>query len=290
VDEHSNSLIISAIRDDLVKMIPIIEAIDKPTPQIQIKANIVETTKDTARDLGIQWGGLSRATQHGKVTQWNDSAGNLITGGLTHTIGTALDPISGLGGNLDPFGMTVGLISQVGDNILAVQLSALESQGKVNILSSPSITTLDNQKAYTENGAKVPISTKDKDGEITTRYEEVTLKLEITPHVIDGETLKMVIMVKKDEIDTKSEPDLLGNPYIIKRQTETTLIVRDGETIVISGLTKQKIEDRDFGIPWLKEIPALGWLFKGQEKKENMDEVLIFITPRILQQFGAVTK
>jgi type IV pilus assembly protein PilQ len=294
VDGYSNSLIISAIRDDIIKMIPIIEAIDKPTPQIQIKANIVETTKTTARDLGIQWGGLSRAIQHGNVTQWNDSAGNLITD-LTSTIGTALDPISGLGGNLYPFGgMTMGLISQAGDNILAVQLSALETQGKLNILSSPSITTLDNQMAFTENGQRVPFitTTTDSSGQTsqTVTFEEVVLRLEITPHVVDGKNLTMKILVKKDELDFSKASIMGGNPIILKKRTETVLIVKDGETIVISGLTKQKTSGSDTGVPWLKEIPALGWLFKGQKKEENMEEVLIFITPKILQQFGAVTK
>lgn len=294
VDEHSNSLIISAIRDDLVKMIPIIEAIDKPTPQIQIKANIVETTKNTARDLGIQWGGLSRSIQHGNVTQWNDSAGNLITD-LTSTIGTALDPISGLGGNLYPFGgMTMGLISQAGDNILAVQLSALETQGKLNILSSPSITTLDNQMAFTENGQRVPFitTTTDSNGQTsqTVTFEEVVLRLEITPHVVDGKNLTMKILVKKDELDFSKASIMGGNPIILKKRTETVLIVKDGETIVISGLTKQKTSGSDTGVPWLKEIPVLGWLFKGQKKEENMEEVLIFITPKILPQLNIADK
>jgi type IV pilus assembly protein PilQ len=125
----------------------------------------------------------------------------------------------------------------------------------------------------------------DKDGNYSTKYEDATLKLEITPHVIDGKSLKMVMMVKKDEVDL-SRKDSLGNPYIIKKQTETSLIVRDGETIVISGLTKQKTSGGDTGVPWLKDIPVMGWLFKSEAKSEKMEEVLIFITPKILQQLS----
>jgi len=176
------------------------------------------------------------------------------------------------------------MFGTLGGNILEMQLNALQNDNKLNILSSPSITTLDNQKASTENGEMVPISTKDKDGNITTRYETATLKLEITPHVIDGKTLKMVIMVKKDEVDDVRK-DVLGNPYIIKKQTETSLIVQDGETIVISGLTKQRNLQGISGIPGLKDIPVLGWLFKSEDKREKMEEVLIFITPKILQPF-----
>lgn len=93
------------------------------------------------------------------------------------------------------------------------------------------------------------------------------------------------MMVKKDEVDL-SRKDSLGNPYIIKKQTETSLIVRDGETIVISGLTKQKTSGGDTGVPWLKDIPVMGWLFKSEAKSEKMEEVLIFITPKILQQLS----
>jgi type IV pilus assembly protein PilQ len=180
---------------------------------------------------------------------------------------------------------SLGLIfGTIGENILEVQLNALQKDGKLNILSSPSITTLDNQMAFTENGDIVPFATTETSGGILTRSikkEEATLRLEIIPHVIDGKNLKMKIVVKKNEVDPSRNVD--GNPYIIKKQTETNLIAQDGETIVISGLTKQKKLDDTSGIPWLKDIPVLGWLFKGEGTSESMEEVLIFITPTIIK-------
>jgi type IV pilus assembly protein PilQ len=168
-----------------------------------------------------------------------------------------------------------------------VQLQALQADNKLNILSSPSITTLDNIKAYTENGERVPfvtLSTTTSGGTPTqtTTFVDVVLRLEITPHVIDGKSLKMDILVKKDEVDT-TRKDSLGDPYIIKKQTETKLVVQDGETIVISGLTKQTKSAAGNGLPWLKDIPILGWAFKSDSKSDTMEEVLIFITPHILQ-------
>jgi type IV pilus assembly protein PilQ len=178
------------------------------------------------------------------------------------------------------------MFGTIGGNILEVQLNALQSEGKLNILSSPSITTLDNQKAFTENGAKVPYVTEEvgSTGAITraVKFEDVVLRLEITPHVIDGKNLKKKILVKKDEVDETETHKVQGNPRIIKKQTETSLIVRNGETIVISGLTKHILQDSDSGIPWLKDIPVLGWLFKGTSTGQSMEEVLIFITPTIL--------
>jgi len=137
--------------------------------------------------------------------------------------------------------------------------------------------------AYTENGERVPyVATSTSSGVVTqeVKFEDVVLRLEITPHVIDGKHLKMKIKVKKDEVDTTRS--VQGNPFIIKKQTETTLIVQDSETIVISGLTKQRSLLSDAGFPGLKDIPGFGYLFKTENRAETMEEVLIFITPHIL--------
>jgi len=293
LDEHSNSLIISAIHEDLVRMLGIIEQIDRPTPQILIKANIVETTKNVARDLGVMWGGMWKQGDTYITPGGTQGTGSPMSGGYTPTRGIsgisghgfAADfPIAGIAqaagvGNL---GLLIG---KLGGDILEVQLQALQQDNKLNILSSPSITTLDNQKAYTENGERVPYVTREIDSSgretRTVKFEDVVLRLEITPHVIDGKNLKMTILVKKDEVDPLRNVE--GNPYIIKKQTETVLIVENGETIVISGLTKQRIASGDAGWPFLKDIPILGYVFKADSKSDDMEEVLIFITPHILQ-------
>ncbi|OIP89651.1 MAG: hypothetical protein COS57_00820 [Syntrophobacterales bacterium CG03_land_8_20_14_0_80_58_14] len=299
VDEHSNSLIIQTTRQEMTRLFPLIERIDKPTAQILIKANIVETTKDTARNLGIQWGGMwgqKIGSQGLYITPGGTGGvatppGSAFSGGYSPTSGSMGIAGQGFGVNFPVAAMTgtasgsLGLIfGAIGENILEVQLNALQKDGKLNILSSPSITTLDNQMAFTENGDIVPFATTETSGGTLTRSikkEEATLRLEIIPHVIDGKNLKMKIVVKKNEVDPSRNVD--GNPYIIKKQTETNLIAQDGETIVISGLTKQKRLDGTSGIPWLKDIPVLGWLFKGEGKSESMEEVLIFITPTIIK-------
>ncbi len=300
VDSHSNSLIIQATRQDMIRLLPIVEKIDKPIPQVLIKANIVETTKDTARELGIQWGGINGQ-------RIGDQALFVTPGG---TGGTATNPAGPFAGAYSPvasgskgiagqaFGVnfpatsmtgtasaSLGLIfGTIGGNILELQLNALQKDGKVKILSSPSLITLDNQKAYTENGQKIPyVSTSTVGGAATqtVSFQDAVLRLEITPHVIDGKNLTMKILVKKDEIDRSVNVN--GNFGITKKQTETSLIVADGETIVISGLTKQTKNENVSGVPWLKDIPALGWLFKGESQGDKMEEVLIFITPSILR-------
>jgi type IV pilus assembly protein PilQ len=306
VDEHSNSLILQAPREDLNRMIPIIAKIDKPSPQILIKCNIVETTKEMARAIGVQWGG----TFHSRVFGGNrdlyitpggtggtasptSPANPPLTGGYTPIYGSTGISGQGLGVNfpiktemmssVGGVGSVGFILGNIGENVLEMQLEALQRDNKVRILSSPAITTLNNQKAFTENGERVPYSTLDTSVVPPTRtvkFEDAVLRLEITPHVIDGTNLKMKILVKKDEVDTSRTVD--GNPFIIKKQTDTSLIVQDGETIVISGLTKQTLTDANTGIPGLKDNSFFGWLFGRQEKQDKMEEVLIFITPIIL--------
>jgi type IV pilus assembly protein PilQ len=302
VDEHSNALIIHAIRDDLERMMAIIEKIDKPTHQVLIKANIVEATKDTARNLGFQWGGM-HAQRVGSENVYITPGGTTAVGGApADPSGGKYTPISGTPG-LSGQGYGINfpaasaamaaaggagslglLIGTIGGNILEVQLQALQKDGKINILSSPSITTLDHQLAFTEYGEKVPFVSTSTSGGVTTqdvKFENAVLRLEITPHVIGDNNLKMSIHIKKDEVDPTGR-NVLGNPYIFKKETKTNLIVRDGETIVISGLTKHRSTSAEGGIPWLKNIPVLGWLFKSMGRAESMEEVLIFITPSIL--------
>ena len=305
LDEHSNALVISANAQDLAKMIPIIEKLDKPTPQILIKANIVETTKTVARDLGVMWGGMYKGNING-TDHYITPGGTVGTGDPMSGLYTAIQdkgisgqgfasnfPIQGIASAVGAGSLGL-IIGKIGGNLLEVQLQALQQDNKLNILSSPSITTLDNQKAFTENGERVPYTTIEQASTgstptTTTKFEDVVMRLEITPHVIDGKNLKMTISVKKDEVDMTRKSSL-GDPYIIKKKTETVLIVQDGETIVISGLTKQRHTTGDTGWPVLKNIPMLGYLFKVDSKGEQMEEVLIFITPHILQVASADAK
>lgn len=187
-------------------------------------------------------------------------------------------PAAGLGG-FDP--MTLGLVyTRLGEYLLSAQLSALQDQGKLHILSSPSITTLDNQNAYIESGADVPYQSVE-DGEVKVEYKKAVLRLDVTPHVIDGETLKMIIKVNKDEPDFSRT--VLGNPTIITKKAETNVIQNDGQTIVIGGLSKESSARSKTGTPFLEDIPGLGYLFKRKSSADQMEELLIFITPHILK-------
>ncbi|WP_462325721.1 type IV pilus secretin PilQ [Desulfoplanes sp.] len=292
-DKHTNSLIIMARPDDMDMLTSVVTALDRPTKQVFLKAYIVETTKQTGRDLGMQWGGqwsnkLSGSSDRayfGNPVGDDDGTGtNLFGTGNSGTGFSSNFPISQI---VSPGMGTAGLglnfmLGEIGGDILEAQLTALQTKGKANILSSPSLTTMDNQMAFTENGAKVPYVSYD-DGDKTVEFEDAVLRLEMTPHVIDNTYLKMKILVKKDEVDFSDQLKVDGNPTILKKETNTNLIVRNNETIVISGLSKQTLNDSTSGVPGLSDIPGLGWLFKGNSKTDKMEEILIFVTPTILR-------
>jgi type IV pilus assembly protein PilQ len=177
--------------------------------------------------------------------------------------------------------MTLGLIyTRVGEYLLSVQLSALQDQGKLHILSSPSITTLDNQTALIESGQDIPYQSVE-DGEVKIEYKKAVLRLEVTPHVIDGDTLKVEVKVNKDEPDFSRTVG--NNPTIITKVAQTTVIQNDGQTIVIGGLSKETSSRSDTGTPFLEDIPGLGYLFKRKSSADQMEELIIFITPHILK-------
>ncbi|MCP4631012.1 MAG: type IV pilus secretin PilQ [bacterium] len=285
VDEHSNSLIVQAIKSDMDIISAVIERLDRPTPQVLIEAYIVEANKDVARELGIQWGGVytgksgdKRASVSGKQSGTGavpvppDESIDVTSGSVVNLTANSLS-------GFDP--TTLGLLyTRLGEYLLSAQLSALQDQGKLHILSSPSITTMDNQNAYIESGQDVPYQSVE-DGEVKTEYKKAVLRLDVTPHVIDGETLKMFIKVNKDEPDFSRT--VLGNPTIITKKAETSVIQNDGQTIVIGGLSKETSSRNKTGTPFLEDIPGLGYLFKQKSSADQMEELLIFITPHILK-------
>jgi type IV pilus assembly protein PilQ len=286
VDEGTNALIVKAMRSDLKQILGLIEKLDRPTRQILIEARIVEATRETARELGVQWGGL--AEEGAWVYPGSNSTG--VVGDSFSEDG--IDPTSGWAVNFPATlasgtGLTLGMaVEEVGSHLLAVQLSALQQEGKLNILSSPSITTLDNQSAVIESGDEVPFQTVEN-GEVNIEYKKAVLSLEVTPHVIEGQTLKLSIITNKDELDFSRT--VSGNPTIITKKAETNVILYDGQTTVIGGLNKETRDESNSGVPGLQDIPLLGYLFKGTSRSNRMEDVLIFITPHILGERGAQT-
>ena len=284
IDEFSSSLIIQATKADINKIMPIINELDKPIKQVRIEAHIVEANSDIAKELGIQWGGVGTSTN-------SNNRISSIGGDVTDASGTSLaDGYDSLAGSIvnlpitSTQGLTLGLLTEnIGNFRLYAQLSALEEQGELNILSKPSITTMDHRKAIIKSGQEVPFQTV-ADGTTTTEFKEAVIKLEVVPHIINDNIIRLEIVTHKDELDWTNAASTGGNPTIITKNAETQVTLFNGQTTVIGGLNKESFTDGETGVPGLKNIPGLGWLFKSTNNAKEMEELLIFITPYVLKE------
>lgn len=296
-DPRTRSLIVKDIPIALDEVRKLVDYLDKPTPQVLIDARMVEVSTNFSRELGIEWGaawfGDAKGFALGSQSATNTLGGWKIEGTPPNqTIGPGSLASSGglvpdwkavslpTGGS--PTGaVTVGLIRSY--MALEARISALEATGKGKTVSNPKIMTVDNEQAVIKHGAQIPVTTRTQDGTFSTQYKDANLKLTVTPQISPDGTVYMKIEVTKDEPDF-SRTDNLGNPTINSRQATTQLYVKDGETVVIGGIMKTKESDNEKAVPGLSKIPLLGLLFKNNAVASESEELLIFITPRIMKR------
>jgi type IV pilus assembly protein PilQ len=297
VDKRTNVLIIKDVLENLIKAEGLVRSLDTETPQVLIEARIVEANTQFVREVGIQWGGdLTFSSVTGNPTGLGFPSNMGITGGADDSrtnsdfSGTANPghfavnmpaPVgAGSGGSL---GFIFG--SAGGTAHLNLRLSALENRGAVRIVSAPKITTLDNHRAKIGQGVSIPISVVSAAG-VNTQFVEAKLELEVTPHITQEGSILMEIKVRKNEPDF-SRTGARGDPTILKKEADTQVMVKDGDTTVIGGIYTKKTSDTITGIPVLSKIPILGWFFRNTKKNDDRTELLIFITPRIVNRLQA---
>ncbi|MDZ7642132.1 MAG: type IV pilus secretin PilQ [Desulfurivibrio sp.] len=268
VDRHTRSLVVRDTPENLRRLALYLREVDTATPQVLIEAHIIETTQEVARELGVQWGEFWYGSQRLSTAD----------GDYTYQGGAQLGQQFGL--DLEE-GTVNFATARLTSNILEMQLRALQKNGKINILSRPSIATLDNHEAVLESGTEVPYQSIEE-GETSVEYKDAVLRLLVTPQVVSEHKVKLKIEAQKDEVDTSRE--VAGNPFIIKKLAQTNLIVENGSTVVIAGLSKERQTSNKRGVPLLQDIPGLGLMFKSQERAGDFEELLIFITPRILNE------
>ena len=263
VDARNNQIIITDIAEKVQKAKEIIKKIDKVTPQVMIEARIVEATDTFTREIGTQWAI--------EGTRTDGSLGGL----LGYDMGAVNPPTTTLGSIGFQFSRLIGNTFQVVD----ARLSASESEGNVKIISAPKILTLDNKPAKIKQGLAYPYNKLDADGNTTTEFKDIALELEVTPHITPDERVTMKITIKNNEIGA-----VINNQIsFTTKEAYTELLVDDGDTIVIGGIRKTRTDTGEEGLPYLRKIPVLGWLFKTQKDEDTLEELLIFITPRVVQ-------
>jgi type IV pilus assembly protein PilQ len=298
VDDRTNMLIVRDIVGQLDDVEDLVRSLDTQTPQVLIESRIVEASSSYSRDIGIQWGGaavMSSATGNPTGLRFPSDIGvaggvpvdNAPTQGLSPFNGSVNNPNyavnlpavtgNGAGGAL---GLTMGSLS--GAVNLNVRLSAAEAAGSVRIISSPRVLTLDNNEASISQGTLIPFSQVSAQG-VNTAFQEAKLELNVTPHVTSDGSVAMDVKI------TRNEPDFgrvgaNGDPTILEREAVTQLLVDDGDTAVIGGIYTRNTGRNVDQVPFLGDIPVLGVFFKRRRFREDRNELLIFLTPRIVNR------
>lgn len=280
VDQRTNTMIIRDLADRLQGAADLITALDKPQPQVEIEARIVQTTRDFARALGVQWGFTGRADAAlGNTTPLAFPNSGSLTGRMNATQGpSGADTAVNLpaAGATSAIGLALGSVN--GALNLDVALSALERQGKGRLLSTPRVSTQNNVEAEITQGLQIPIQTV-ANNTVTVQFKDAALTLRVTPQITASNTVIMRIALENAAPDFSRS--VQGIPPIDTQRALTTVLVGDGETTVIGGIhTSRETDNRD-GVPYLQRLPLLGWLFRRDAVLDESRELLIFITPRI---------
>lgn len=306
VDDRTNSIIALETQDRLDELRRIVTQLDIPVRQVMIEARIVEANVGFDRALGVRWGGNIQA---GRRFNAYGKDGNIGVADDPNPI-TVTDPVTGASTQISrttagfigipefplntPFvdmgvvgatsGIGIGFLSN--NALLDLQLSAMESSGNGEIISQPKVVTSDKETAKILRGSEIPYQESSSSGATTTAFAEAVLSLEVTPQITPDNQVIMEVIVTKDEPDFTNQ--VLGIPTIRKNEVNAKILVADGETIVIGGVFSSETARGTQKVPFLGDLPILGRAFRRDITSESKTELLVFLTPRIINN-GAIS-
>ncbi len=313
-DDRTNTIIVRDIPHGTDDASQLIHELDVQSPQVLIEANIVEATRDMARALGVQWGyNYQAGPQTGNPTGLN-FPGTIGVGGAglsdgsapAGTNGAARPPVpflfdfpvsTGFGGFGAGSGSSLDLVlgSLDGVHALAARLTALEQQGKAKVISRPRVITLNNVAATIQSltilrvklpstGTVINTGTGGAAGSASTATEKINtgITLVVTPQVSGDGYVLMSIYAKSSQPDFTQGRSVDGIPNEISREANSNVLIKDGETVVLGGIFRNTFDQSETGVPYLQGVPVLGWLFKRLQRTNHYEELLVFITPRVV--------
>ncbi len=292
IDERTNTLIITDLPARLDTAASLIGTLDRAEPQVEVEARIVQTSRDFARAIGVQWGLNGRvAPELGNTTDLAFPNRGSIGGRVGGQQGSAAtdprgNPIDNTGTAVNlpaaaatsAIGLALGAVN--GAFNLDVALTALENSGKGRILSTPRLTTQNNIQAEVSQGIQIPIQTV-ANNTVTVTFKDAVLILRVTPQITAANTVIMKVEIENATADFSREVN--GIPPIDTQRANTQVQINDGATTVIGGIFVTREDTSSDRVPMLHRIPLFGWLFKREANSDESRELLIFITPRILK-------
>ncbi len=285
IDARTNTLILTDLAARLDAAEALIDVLDRPQPQVEIEARIVQASEDYLHELGVRWGltgrtgvgGTARAAAGGRLggVQGPEAADADPTASVAENAGRAVD--LGARTAAAAIGLALGAID--GSLNLDVALSAAEEQGEVRILSTPRVTTQNNVQATIRQGDQIPIQTV-ANNTVTVTFRDAALRLAVTPRIAAGDSVILQIEIDNDYADFARQVN--GVPPIVTQSAHTTVQVVNGETTVIGGIYERASTRAGRRVPGLSRIPLVGRLFRSEADRRRADQLLIFLTPRIV--------
>lgn len=282
VDSRTNALLIHDVPTSVRKVAGLIARLDHPVRQVMIDSRVVIATDNFARDIGIRFGGAGIQQNGDTIFGASGTKSALIlndpTGGLApDTLAVNLPAV--LGG---PAGGAVNFfVGKLGSYLMQLEISAMQEEGTAEVIASPRVVTTDQHPALIEQGTEIPYSTSNSLGGTNTQFKKAVLKLEVTPHITPDDNIIMDLVINKDRPILEN---LRGEPPIETKKVESTVLVKNGETIVLGGIFEEEKSTGTDSIPYLGKIPGLGRLFRRERADNLKRELLVFVTPKILRR------
>lgn len=274
--ERTNSIIVYDTDSKIEQMEKALQELDVETLQIMITAKLVVVNSERARELGVDW-----SASMGTSTLTPGTAGGGVGGAGASRTSAAIQSYPHGGATPAVSGATSAISASLLDNNLQIAISNLMGDASTEVLASPQVSTLDNTEAKVFMGDKVSIRVIDDSGESSTQMVETGIKLTVTPHVSGDNRILLDLHPENNSYDYDSK----GEIVISTQEAQTKVVVADGETVVIGGLTRNETQESESGIPFLKDIPLLGNLFKYTRKSVVKKDLVIFVTPRIIRNY-----
>ncbi|PKM36669.1 MAG: type IV pilus secretin PilQ [Gammaproteobacteria bacterium HGW-Gammaproteobacteria-10] len=295
VDSRTNTLIVRETSSRLEEIRKLIARLDVPVRQVMIESRIVIASNVFARDLGVRFGAAKGAMgnkfafgggQVGTPVGAPGAAGgagpstfgNFGSGVTASDVSDLLVDLSAT----NPYGALAMTLARGADYVLNLEISALQDEGRAELLSNPRVMTSDRCQAKIRQGFEVPFQSSSGNLGINIEFKQAELELDVTPQITPSGTIQMALLI------TKNEPDfaraIAGNPPIVTRELETNVQVMDGETVVLGGIFEGVQNDLTNKIPFFADIPGIGFLFRRNEQSDEKSELLIFVTPKIVHE------
>jgi type IV pilus assembly protein PilQ len=300
IDERTNTLLVQDTADRLADVRRLVTTLDIAIRQVQIESRIVIVNDDYSRDIGVRFGAtaVQENSSNGMISMTGTSAGSDTM--VSSALANLADPANGtpfpveIGPAAERYNVNLPIGSPAGSIALAIldsdylidlELSALQAEGNGEIVSTPRVIVSNNAEARITQGVEIPYQESSSSGATTTQFKEAVLMLQVTPQITPDDRIIMDLLVTKDSVGAVVPSGQGGFvPSIDTRDVQTTVLVNDGETVVLGGIYETENRDDVNKVPVLGDIPGLGFLFRSKSNLSNRAELLIFVTPRILRE------